>query len=297
MTECSRADLKKQNTAHPVLQNCEPQNCLARLKKMTARSAHSQIASCSASKHFPMLEWILIAPSPMFWRINVELTFPDLKKAGKADADNDSASDVERFVLVTFQSQAASLSDAAKQQLADEQAGKQVSANASESSVAAPSSSPSSSGAAAAPSPLLQEGSTYMYSAAVTEWKDLCRENVVAFTRAIRARLQKIAPSTTISSSSNDVNSPPSASDSSPCWWFDAVDPATGQPLETSQGPSLYSESDAIEQLLRLPVVSVGFGNSVCRLVQHPKHGMDVYPSSMFFVGPRDLIVAALNEI
>ena len=68
-------------------------------------------------------------------------------------------------------------------------------------------------------------------------------------------------------------------------------------PLDSSAGPSIYSESDAIEQLLRLPVVALGVGNSVCRLVQHPVHGLDCYPSSMCFVGPQDLLMEALNAI
>ena len=77
--------------------------------------------------------------------------------------------------------------------------------------------------------------------------------------------------------------------------FFSGLLPSTGQPFETGAGPSLYSESDAIEQLLRLPVVAVGVGTSVCRLVQHPKHGLDVYPSTLFFVGPRELMVQALS--
>lgn len=231
-----------------------------------ARSSHVLVASCAAAEpRFPMIEWSVIAPSPMFWRLNVELTFADVKKIAVAVAP-DERDAPERLIIVTFQSQSATLAEDAKE------------ANESDATAAVV---PRDDAKPAA-------GETFMYSPAVAEWKDLCRENVVAFSKAVRAKLTELA---------GPASEEHEGQQQQQRWWFDAVDPATGQPLESAAGPSLYSESDAIELLLKLPVVSVGVGNSVCRLVQHPRHGLDVYPSSLFYIGPRALLVEALATL
>lgn len=243
-----------------------------------------RVASSDAARSFPMIEWVLVEPSAFFWRLNVELTFTEAKSASKrilalppaADDATSVPSQCGRFVIVTFQSQSA---PSARQQV-------DMDTNQLDGPAQAGGDSHESARR-------LASGDTMVYGQAVSEWKDVCRENVIAFAEALR---RSLVESTSTSSSASSSLSADDA-DASCGWWFDVTDPATGQPLHGRVGPSLYSESDSIGQLLKLPVVPIGVGNSVCHMVQHPRHGMDVYPASLFFIGPRDLLVAALSQL
>lgn len=64
-------------------------------------------------------------------------------------------------------------------------------------------------------------------------------------------------------------------------WWVDFADPATGLPVQTRGTSTVYCESDAIEQLLSMELMSV----CGCRMVVHPIFGEQVYPASAVVYG------------
>ena len=81
--------------------------------------------------------------------------------------------------------------------------------------------------------------------------------------------------------------------------WMDWVDPATGLAFHSAAGSCcIYSETDAIEQLLFLDVVHVAGSGGGCRCVVHPKYGLDVYPATAFLAGssPED-VLSILNSM
>ena len=293
----------------------------------SSSSSSQQVVGFSPSCkiNFPMIEWHLIAPSHYFWKINVDLTFVDdsLTKLNKVvlaeskrrnnnddesplSSSSSSTDKIERLILVTFQNSKSELAPLAKKRIEKEKQEQQqeIETTAKEklednddddqqqhqqekqqTELESKSMIKNNKG----------EGA-YMYSEAVTEWKDECRDNVLALGELIRERLEQLAPSKKQQQQDKDDNKDDDE-EASPLWWFDVADPATGVPVESTAGPSIYCESDSVEQLLKMPVVAIGIGNSVCRMVQHPKHGTDVYPCSMFYAGPRSLLDEVLKDL
>jgi hypothetical protein len=72
----------------------------------------------------------------------------------------------------------------------------------------------------------------------------------------------------------------------SPSLWVDWTDPATGLPILGHSGPSTYCESDALEQLMVCEIVVVAGNGGACRMIQHERWGVDVYPATGFVSVP-----------
>lgn len=118
-------------------------------------------------------------------------------------------------------------------------------------------------------------------SEATKEFKDLSRERFFSFMRTLKEKVEKVT-----SSSSSSVS------------WVDWTDPATGIPVLGSAGPAIYCESDALEQLCSVDVEVVGGAGGACRMVQHPKWGVNVYPASGFLSVPdQETLLASLEAI
>ncbi|KAJ1918726.1 hypothetical protein H4219_002448 [Mycoemilia scoparia] len=76
-------------------------------------------------------------------------------------------------------------------------------------------------------------------------------------------------------------------------FWGDATDPASGLPLFTTCGPSLYPDVEGAEMLLRYNTINIG----CCGVVSHPTWGTKVYPATAFAIAPPEAIAEAIRSI
>ncbi|GAB0491524.1 hypothetical protein MMPV_002778 [Pyropia vietnamensis] len=76
-------------------------------------------------------------------------------------------------------------------------------------------------------------------------------------------------------------------------WWADVTDPASGQPHWGTAGSAVFSETDAVERLLRYGAEEAGG----CRIVRHPTWGAAVYLSSFFTNAPLEVVAAVLARV
>jgi hypothetical protein len=67
-------------------------------------------------------------------------------------------------------------------------------------------------------------------------------------------------------------------------WFADCTDPASGLPLTTSRGPSIYDEVAAYATLTKCRVLDM-YG---CSLVEHPKWGQGVYLGTLVAACAKD---------
>ena len=125
------------------------------------------------------------------------------------------------------------------------------------------------------------------FSDEATEFKDDSRDQFFDFMKEVQARLHLPISSSCGESSSEPAESSSisTASASSNRWFVDWVDPATGLPVQSANTSSIYCESDGIEQLLKMGIVYVNGPGGGCRLVDHPRFGINVYPATGFVCG------------
>ncbi|KAI9356975.1 hypothetical protein DFJ73DRAFT_821665 [Zopfochytrium polystomum] len=73
--------------------------------------------------------------------------------------------------------------------------------------------------------------------------------------------------------------------------WADFTDPASGYPVYTPRGTTLYPDVDGSSRLLRYVTQDVG----CCRVLSHPKWGSRNYPATLFTTAPVELLQQALD--
>ncbi|EPY29953.1 hypothetical protein STCU_04309 [Strigomonas culicis] len=98
----------------------------------------------------------------------------------------------------------------------------------------------------------------YMPESAI--WKDESRESFFRFMEAIQKTLAARLPQ------GERV-------------FMDWPDPATGIPMCTARGCSSFTDSDVIEHFFNFNTVLVAGAKGSCRMVEHPRLGLNVYPS------------------
>ncbi|KAG5472442.1 hypothetical protein LSCM1_03841 [Leishmania martiniquensis] len=111
------------------------------------------------------------------------------------------------------------------------------------------------------------------YSPTAGEWKDRSRERFFTFMVAVQARLAKHLGNANTSSSR---------------FFMDWPDPATGLPICTDRGGTTFCDADAIQQFFSFHSVLIAGPGGGCRMVEHPRLGLDVYPAAGVLVLPRD---------
>lgn len=74
--------------------------------------------------------------------------------------------------------------------------------------------------------------------------------------------------------------------------WADYIDPCSGYPVIGDRGPSIYSEVNGMQSLLKYRLQSVGG----CGLITHPKWATRCYPASIFTTAPMNVITNAIIE-
>ncbi|KAJ3122828.1 hypothetical protein HK098_002442 [Nowakowskiella sp. JEL0407] len=79
----------------------------------------------------------------------------------------------------------------------------------------------------------------------------------------------------------------------SPSYWADLTDPASGYPLFSPRGLSLYPDVDGAQRLLKYQTDLVG----CCRILLHPKWGTKNYPATMFTNAPIGVVESVMCEM
>ncbi|KAJ3282384.1 hypothetical protein HDU76_008718, partial [Blyttiomyces sp. JEL0837] len=74
--------------------------------------------------------------------------------------------------------------------------------------------------------------------------------------------------------------------------WSDMTDPASGYPMFTPRGTSLYPDVDGAVRLLRYSTTLVG----CCKVLSHPRWGSRNYPATLFTTAPLSLVEEALEK-
>ncbi|KAI8924180.1 hypothetical protein BC831DRAFT_513577 [Entophlyctis helioformis] len=74
-------------------------------------------------------------------------------------------------------------------------------------------------------------------------------------------------------------------------YWADMTDPASGYPVFSDRGTSLYPDVDGCARLLKYATHLAG----CCRVLDHPVWGTHSYPATMFSTAPPAVVVAALE--
>ncbi|OLY85702.1 Methylmalonic aciduria and homocystinuria type D-like protein [Smittium mucronatum] len=69
-------------------------------------------------------------------------------------------------------------------------------------------------------------------------------------------------------------------------YWADIICPASGLPVFTTSGSTIYSEVDCCKKLLNYSTVNVG----MCNVITHPNWGLQNYPASAFTTAPLELV-------
>ncbi|ORZ40778.1 hypothetical protein BCR44DRAFT_123687 [Catenaria anguillulae PL171] len=75
--------------------------------------------------------------------------------------------------------------------------------------------------------------------------------------------------------------------------WFDFTDPASGYPILSQPGPSLYPDVHGAQALLHYDVMNVG----CCKVLLHPRWSSRVYPTTCFTTAPLPVILDCLQEL
>ncbi|GET90828.1 hypothetical protein, unknown function [Leishmania tarentolae] len=110
------------------------------------------------------------------------------------------------------------------------------------------------------------------YSPASVEWKDRSRERFFSFMAAVQARLEKHL------GSANKISSR---------FFMDWPDPATGLPRCTERGSTIFCDADAIQQFFSFNSEIIASPGGGCRMIEHPRFGLNVYPAAGVLVLPR----------
>ncbi|KAG5473210.1 hypothetical protein CUR178_03129 [Leishmania enriettii] len=222
--------------------------------------------------NFPPMEVVLLRCPKFFAKENVITVFPAAKRCMQviqASLEDADASEANCYLLYTFQPSdfvpgegVAGLEGEELQSLADQD---------DEGAIADPSAAPLTAGS---PSKKAEDGFSELirYSPTSAEWKDRSRERFFRFMAAAQARLEKHL------GNANKLSSH---------FFMDWADPATGLPICTERGAATFCDADAIEQFFSFRSVLIAGPGGGCRMVEHPRFGLNMYPAAGVVVLPR----------
>ncbi|KAK7201105.1 hypothetical protein NESM_000171100 [Novymonas esmeraldas] len=111
------------------------------------------------------------------------------------------------------------------------------------------------------------------YSPTSVEWKDRSRDRFFSFMAAVRARVEARLGCT---------------DEPSPRFFMDWPDPATGLPITSERGASIFCDADAMQQFFAFNSVLIAGPGGGCRMIEHPRLGLNVYPAAGVLVLPQD---------
>lgn len=119
-------------------------------------------------------------------------------------------------------------------------------------------------------------------------YKDVARDRYFYFMKRLKGAceiaMQEICTGSVVNPLDEELERDSTAQP--PSLWVDWTDPATGLPILGQCGPTTYCESDALEQLMVCDIVVVAGNGGACRMIQHERWGVDVYPATGFVSVP-----------
>ncbi|CAG8501196.1 3004_t:CDS:2 [Ambispora leptoticha] len=74
--------------------------------------------------------------------------------------------------------------------------------------------------------------------------------------------------------------------------WADITDPASGFPVFSSRGPSMYPDVQGAQQLLKYDVQNAG----CCHILLHPQWGSKNYPGTLFTTADADTLKNVISD-
>ncbi|CAG8557014.1 11945_t:CDS:2 [Ambispora gerdemannii] len=74
--------------------------------------------------------------------------------------------------------------------------------------------------------------------------------------------------------------------------WADITDPASGFPVFSSPGPSMYPDVEGAQQLLKYDVQNAG----CCHILLHPQWGSKNYPATLFTTADADTLKNVISD-
>lgn len=214
-------------------------------------------------KKNPLVEFHLVKLPNFYTELNIFTSFPDCQRFVQEQKEGGQKSNV--YLLSTFQPNDGYLVPISTESELDEKIGVEKSLQASKVSA------------------------LISYSPASSEWKDNSRAIFCDFLDNLCTALENkfscrnMAEDYRISltDSSFSKNLTPGKS-----FFIDAIDPASSVPIISHRGPSTFSESSAMEEFYNLETVLIPTSSGGCRMVSHPKYGLNVYPSSIAIAIP-----------
>lgn len=129
------------------------------------------------------------------------------------------------------------------------------------------------------------------YAPAAVEWKDNSREKFFKFMRVVQQSLLRGMPAS---------SQEPDGAALEPRFFLDWSDPATGLPMQSPRGASIFTDADAIEQLFSFDSVLIAGPGGGCRMISHPTLGLNVYPAAGVLVidkADEQLLCSALKTL
>lgn len=217
---------------------------------------------------FPTMEAVLLRCPKFYARENLETVFPAAERCVQFLHATDADADANYYLLYTFQpSDFAPDDEAAVHSEAGE---RQDLTSDEDATTQAPSPSPFP---VASPARQAEDDFSDLihYSPTSREWKDRSRDRFCEFMAAVQARLE---------AQLGKVNEPSSA------WFVDWPDPATGLPMHTERGATIFCDADAIQQFFSFNSVLIAGPGGGCRMIEHPRLGLNVYPAAGVLVVP-----------
>lgn len=130
-----------------------------------------------------------------------------------------------------------------------------------------------------------------------SEWKDKSRVIFFNFLDDVCAVLKNTFSQSEYSPTSRDTATSGALTHSDP-YFIDATDPASGIPLASHRGSTTFVDFDTIERFFTFESVIVPTVSGGCRMIYHPKYGLNVYPSCIAIAVPQikeDTMLSALQ--
>lgn len=234
---------------------------------------------------FPDMEFMLLRCPKFYAKENLETVFPDAARAAYNLPSSAAAKDLTYYLLYTFQP-----SDYVRQKPGEEN---EAAISLDQDSQDISSDDDVASTAAASPTGKANDddfSELISCTPVSVEWKDRSRERFFQFMKAAKARIrERLSAAATTASG-----------DASSTLFMDWPDPATGLPVKSKRGPSTFNDADTIQQFFSYNSVLIAGPGGGCRMIEHPRFGLNVYPAAGVVVVPRggeELLCAAVRSL
>jgi hypothetical protein len=228
------------------------------------------------TSEFPDMEFTLLRCPKFYAKESLETVFPDAARVADGLPDI-TTQDVGHYLLYTFQP-----SDYVMQKPGDEEGyatavslygdSRNLSSHDTEGDEVAATKAVISPAGKANDNDFSE---LILYTPASVEWKDRSRERFFQFMKAAKEQIHKRLALVDGNDNRTTV------------FFMDWPDPATGLPVKSKRGPSTFSDADTIERFFSYNSVLIAGPGGGCRMIEHPRFGLNVYPAAGVLVVPK----------